>query len=327
MRDLNALATFVAVVTANSFTIAADRLGISRALVSRPIQDLENSLGVKLLHRSTRKLGLTQAGERFFDRCSRIVAEAEEAARDLEDLARGSHGLIRISTAITFGRVHLLPAVHEFLALNPDIQIEVTLSERFADLISGNADLVVRLAEEPRLSNLVARRLAPARWVVVASPAYLSANGQPLTPRDLTHCNCLVYPGTKNNEWRFRGKDGEVPVMVSGNLRSNVADGLVDAAVAGVGIAALPSFAVSSYIASGQLVELLTDYCLPERTLYAVFLPDRRLPERVRSFVQFLAERFAGEPYWDRPLARPVFAVDAVPGAKPGPVRRSRAVS
>src|SRR3990167_10046608 len=138
MHDLNALATFVAVVNANSFTIAADRCGISKALVSRHIQELENSLGVKLLNRSTRKLGLTQAGERFYDRCSRIVAQAEEAVRDLEDLSRGSHGLIRISTAITFGRVHLLPAVHEFLAQNPSIQIEVTLSERFADLISGN---------------------------------------------------------------------------------------------------------------------------------------------------------------------------------------------
>ena len=302
MRDLNALATFVAVVKANSFTLAADHCGISRALVSRHIQELENSLGVKLLKRSTRKLGLTQAGERFYDRCSRIVAEAEDAARDLEDLARGSHGLIRISTAITFGRVHLLPAVHEFLARNPSIQIEVTLSERFADLISGNADLVVRLAEEPRLSNLVARRLAPARWVVVASPAYIAAHGQPNTPRDLLQHNCLVYPGTKSSEWRFKGKEGEVLVNVSGNLRSNVADGLVDAAIAGVGIAALPSFAVSQYLAAGELVELLDDHELPERTLYAVFLPDRRLPERIRALVQFLADRFA-EPYWDRPLA------------------------
>lgn len=304
MRDLNALATFVAVVDAGSYTIAADRCGISKALASRHIQELEESLGVKLLNRSTRKLGLTQAGERFYERCARIIADAGDAVRDAEELSRGSHGLIRISTAITFGRLHLLPAVSDFLAANPSIQIDVTLSERFADLISGNADLVVRLAEEPRLSNLVARRLAPCRWIVVASPAYLAAHATPRTPRDLLSCNCLVYERPKGNEWRFRGRDGEISLNVSGNLRANVAEGLVDAAVAGVGIAVLPSFAASEHIVAGRLVQLFPDYALQESTLYAVFLPDRRLPERIRNFVQFLAERFAGEPAWDQPLAK-----------------------
>jgi DNA-binding transcriptional LysR family regulator len=259
---------------------------------------LEVSLGVKLIHRSTRKIGLTQAGERFYDRCARLIDEADQAVRDVEDLSRGSHGLIRISTAITFGRIHLLPAVNDFLTLNPSIQIEVTLSERFADLISGNADLVVRLAEEPRLSNLVARRLAPARWMVVASPDYVASHGVPLTPRDLLDFNCLVYDRPKGGDWRFKGREGEQSVKVSGNLRSNVAEGLIDAAISGLGIAALPSFAIAPYLASGQLVELLVDYTLPESTLYAVFLPDRRLPERIRTFVQFLAERFASDDYW-----------------------------
>lgn len=304
MRDLNALATFVAVVDAGSYTLAADRCGISKALATRHIQELEESLGVKLLNRSTRKLGLTLAGERFYERCARIVADAGDAVRDVEELARGSHGLIRISTAITFGRLHLLPAVSEFLQRNPSIQIDVHLSERFADLISGNADLVVRLAEAPRLSNLVARRLAPCRWIVVASPAYLAAHGVPTAPRDLLGRNCLVYDRPKGGEWRFRGREGEVTVNVAGNLRANVAEGLVDAAVAGVGIAALPSFAASEHLATGRLVQLLGDYKLPESTLYAVFLPDRRLPERIRNFVQFLADRFAPDPYWDLPPTR-----------------------
>ncbi len=304
MRDLNALATFVAVVDAGSFTLAADRCGISKALATRHIQDLEASLGVKLLNRSTRKLGLTQAGERFYERCSRIVADAGDAVRDVEELSRGSHGLIRISTAITFGRLHLLPAVGDYLAQNPGIQIDVTLSERFADLISGNADLVVRLAEEPRLSNLVARRLAPCRWIVVASPAYLAAHAAPRTPRDLAACNCLVYDRPRGHEWRFRGREGELTVNVSGNLRANVAEGLLDGALAGVGIAVLPSFAASEHIVAGRLVQLFPDYALTESTLYAVFLPDRRLPERIRNFVQFLADRFAGEPGWDQPLLK-----------------------
>lgn len=304
MRDLNALVTFVAVVEASSFTVAADRCGISKALASRHIQELEESLGVKLLNRSTRKLALTPAGERFYERCARIVADAGDAVRDVEELSRGSHGLIRISTAITFGRLHLLPAVSDFLKLNPSIQIDVTLSERFADLISGNADLVVRLAEAPRLSNLVARRLAPCRWIVVAAPAYLAAHATPRTPRDLVACNCLVYDRPKGHEWRFRGREGEMTVNVTGNLRANVAEGLVDAALAGVGVAILPSFAASEHIVAGRLVQLFPDHALSESTLYAVFLPDRRLPERIRNFVQFLAERFAGEPAWDQPLPK-----------------------
>lgn len=301
MRDLNALATFVAVVDARSFTLAAERCGISKALVSRQVQELEHSLGVKLLNRSTRKLGLTQAGERFYERCARLVADAETAVRDVEELSRGgAHGLIRISTAITFGRMHLLPAVRDFLALNPGIQIEVMLAERFADLISGNADLVVRLAEEPLLSNLVARRLAAVQWLVVASPDYIARHGAPQHPRDLLQRNCLVYDKPKGGDWRFTGPDGDVAVKVAGNLRANVAEGLLDAVHGGLGIAALPSFALGEALGSGRLVQLLPDYRLTESTLYAVFLPDRRLPERIRSFVQFLAERYAGTPAWER---------------------------
>ena len=301
MRDLNVLATFVAVVDAKSFTLAADRCGISKALVSRQVQELEHSLGVKLLNRSTRKIGLTQAGERFYERCARLVADADSAVRDVEELSRGgAHGLIRISTAITFGRMHLLPAVRDFLALHPGIQIEVMLAERFADLISGNADLVVRLAEEPRLSNLVARRLAAVQWRVVAAPNYLARHGTPQHPRDLLQHNCLVYDKPKGSDWRFSGPEGEATVKVAGNLRANVAEGLLDAVLGGLGIAALPSFALGDALRSGRLVRLLPDYQLTESTLYAVFLPDRRLPERIRSFVQFLADRYAGTPDWEQ---------------------------
>ena len=301
MRDLNVLATFVAVVDAKSFTLAADRCGISKALVSRQVQELEHSLGVKLLNRSTRKIGLTQAGERFYERCARLMADADSAVRDVEELSRGgAHGLIRISTAITFGRMHLLPAVRDFLALHPGIQIEVMLAERFADLISGNADLVVRLAEEPRLSNLVARRLAAVQWRVVAAPDYLAHHGTPQQPRDLLQHNCLVYDKPKGSDWRFAGPEGESTVKVAGNLRANVAEGLLDAVLGGLGIAALPSFALGDALRSGHLVRLLPDYQLTESTLYAVFLPDRRLPERIRSFVQFLADRYAGTPDWEQ---------------------------
>jgi DNA-binding transcriptional LysR family regulator len=300
MPNLNALATFVAVVNLNSFSLAAERCGISRALVSKHIQSLETSLGVKLLNRTTRRLGLTQAGERFYERCLRVLEEAEDAVRDLEDTAHGPRGLIRVSTAIAFGRLHLLPAIAAFLEANPSVQVEVTLSEHFADLISGGADLVVRMADEPRLSNLVARRLAPARHVLVASPGHLaSAVGALRSPADLSRCNCLLYTGAGRDEWRFQGPQGDATVKVSGNFRASNADGIAEAALAGVGIGVLPTFAVDQHLAAGRLVRVLPEYRLPERTLYAVFVPDRHLPQRIRTLVSFLGERFGEQPYWD----------------------------
>jgi DNA-binding transcriptional LysR family regulator len=299
MRDLNALATFVAVVKLGSFSLAAERHGISRALATKQIQALEGELGVKLLNRSTRKLGLTQAGERFYERASRIVADADAAARDLEGSALAPQGLIRLSTAISFGRLHLLPAVAAFLEMQANVQVDVTLSEQFADLISGGTDIVVRMADAPRLNNVIARKLAPARGVLVASPAYLAGTGPLRAPEDLGRCNCITYAGTPRGEWVLRGPEGEVTVKVAGNFRANNADGIAAAALAGVGVGLLPSFAVSEHLAAGRLVRVLPQHRPPERTLYAVFLPDRHLPQRIRSFVAFLAERFGPEPYWD----------------------------
>ena len=302
MRDLNALATFVAVVDLNSFSLAAERCGISKALVSKHIQMLEASMGVKLLNRTTRKLGLTQAGERFYERCALVIADAENAVRDLEDASPDAHGLIRVSTAMSFGRLHLLPAIADFLREHASIQIDVTLSEHFVDLISGGADIVVRMADEPRLSNLVARKLASVHHALVASPAYLASTGILACPADLLRCNCLIYAGTGKREWQLTGPDGEHRIKVSGNFRANNGDGIAEAALAGLGVGILPSFIASPHLVAGRLIHVLPQYRPPQRTLYAVFLPDRHLPKRIREFVRFLNERFGPEAYWDTAL-------------------------
>lgn len=301
MRDLNAMATFVAVVNSRSFSLAAERCGISKALVTKHIQELETSLGIKLLHRTTRKLGLTQAGERFYERCTRIISDAEDAIRDLEDASHGAQGLIRVSTAISFGRLHLLPAIADFLRENPSVQVDVSLSEHFGDLISGGADILVRMADEPHLSNLVARKLATVHYVVVASPTYCAANGAITRPPDLLRLNCLTYAGAANREWRLSGPDGDHTLKVSGNYRANNGDGIVEAALAGVGVGIVPRFVASPHLNSGRLLQLLPEYIAPTRTLYAIFLPDRNLPERIRAFVRFLSGRFGPVPYWDLP--------------------------
>jgi LysR family transcriptional regulator for bpeEF and oprC len=307
MRDLNALATFVAVVNSNSFSLAAERRDISKALVSKHIQELEASVGTKLLNRSTRKLGLTQAGEQFYTRCARLVADAEDAIHDLENMSRSAHGLIRVSTAIAFGRLHLLPAIADFLRENPSVQIDITLSDRFADLVSSSVDVVVRMADEPRLNNLVARKLAPVMQVLAASPAYLESVGPLRSPADLLRCNCLLYAGVGNREWRLCGPEDQHLIKVSGNFRANTGDGIAEAALAGLGVAMMPTFIAGRYLETGELTQVLPTYRLPERTLYAAFLPDRNLPARIRTFVRFLTERFGTEPYWDaRPALRTV---------------------
>lgn len=302
MRDLNAMATFVAVVSANSFSLAADRCGISKALVTKHIQSLETALGVKLLHRTTRKLGLTQAGERFHERCLQIIADAEDAMRDIEDDTDGSHGLIRVSTAISFGRMHLLPAIAAFMRDYPSIHMEVSLSDTFGDLISGGADIVVRMADEPDLSNRVARKLAVVNYVVVAAPGYCVSHGPIVQPADLSEHNCILYSGSGQREWLFSDDRAQYLVRPSGNYRANNGDGVVEAILAGIGVGMVPTFVAAPHLQSGRLVTLLPTYRLPTRSLYAVLLTDPRLPKRIRLFVRFLTDYFGPTPYWDQAL-------------------------
>ena len=300
MRDLNALAIFVAVVRLNSFALAAEHCGVSRALVSRQVQTLETTLGVRLLHRTTRRLGLTQAGEKFYARCLRVLEDAEDAFLDMENDAAGAlHGVIRVSAGMAFGRLHLLPAVADFLAANPGVKIDVSLSEQFADLVSGGTDLVVRMADTPRLGSLVARKLAPAEFVLAAAPAYLARVPAPAVPADLAHCNCIRYGGESDGVWTLEGESGVEKVHVAGSLRANNADGILEGVLAGVGIGILPTFVAAPWLARGELLRVLPAWRMPGRTLYAMFLPERRLPVRVTQFVRFLGERFGSATYWD----------------------------
>jgi LysR family transcriptional regulator for bpeEF and oprC len=299
MRDLNALAIFVAVVRLDSFALAADHCGVSRAQVSKQVHALEAALGVRLLHRTTRRLGLTQAGEKFYARCLRLLEDAEDAFLDMENAAGALHGVIRISAGMAFGRLHLLPAVADFLALNPGVKIDVSLSEQFADLVAGGTDLVVRMADTPRLGSLVARKLALVEFVLAAAPAYLSRVPAPAVPADLGHCNCIRYGGEADGVWTLEGEAGVEKVHVAGSLRANNADGILQGVLAGTGIGILPTFVAAPWLARGELVRVLPGHRLPGRTLYAMFLPERRLPARVTQFVRFLGDRFSSAVYWD----------------------------
>lgn len=295
---------FIKVVDTRSFTAAAERLNLSKSVVSRRIAELENRLGARLLNRTTRKLSLTEVGQAYYERCTRILTDLEEAEQAVADLHAAPRGRLRVNAPVSFGMQHLAPAIAEFLARYTSIEIEMDLNDRYVDLIDEGYDLAVRIGRL-RDSSLIAKRLAPARRVVCASPAYLEKHGMPAIPEDLMNHNCLIYTNVPAAEqWQFRVGEELRTVRVSGTLRANNGDLLHAAAVAGVGIVVLPTFMVGQALSTGALKTLLLDCYTSESNVYAVYPQNRHLSPKVRAFVDFLADRFGPRPYWDCALLR-----------------------
>ncbi len=304
MDRLDDMLAFIKVVDTRSFTAAAERLNLSKSVVSRRIAELENRLGARLLNRTTRKLSLTEVGQAYYERCSRILTDLEEAEQAVADLHAAPRGRLRVNAPVSFGMQHLAPAIAEFLARYTSIEIEMDLNDRYVDLIDEGYDLAVRIGRL-RDSSLIAKRLAPARRVVCASPAYLEQHGTPATPEELINHNCLIYTNVPAAEqWQFRVGEEMRTVRVSGSLRANNGDLLHAAAVAGVGIVVLPTFMVGQALSSGALKTLLLDCYTSESNVYAVYPQNRHLSPKVRAFVDFLADRFGPRPYWDCALLR-----------------------
>jgi DNA-binding transcriptional LysR family regulator len=293
---------FVRAVDAESFSGAAQRLGLAKSVVSRRMASLEGRLGTSLFHRTTRRLSLTETGQAYYERARRIladVAEAEEVARRLQSELRGK---LKVAAPMSFGLIHLSPAVAEFLVAHPQLEIELDLNDRRVDLVSEGHDLAVRIGKLPD-SSLIARRLAPCRHVVCASPAYLQARGEPRSPECLEQDrhDCLIYSNRSiSEEWRFRigGEWRSVRVRAK-RLGVNNGDVLRDAAIAGLGLVALPTFIVSEALQRGELIPVLRDFDLDDPSIHAVWPPNRELSAKVRAFVDFLSDRFGETPYWD----------------------------
>lgn len=300
MDRLNAMSTFVQVVDGGSFSSAAERLGLSRAQVSKSVMQLEAQLGTRLLNRTTRSIGLTDSGRVYYQRCREIleqVAEAEECARD--DTAE-PRGVLTVGAPTTFGRLHLQPLIPQFLARHPDVQLSLSLADRFLDVVGEGFDLAVRIAELED-SSLIARRLAPCRRVLCASPDYLARRGRPQVPQDLAIHACLVYSNElRADTWTLHGAAGIERIRVNGPVCADSGDVLCAAAEAGLGVTLLPTFIVGDGLRAGRLVQVLEEFCPPDLAINAVYPSRRFLAARVRSFVDFLAEAFAGRPAWDR---------------------------
>lgn len=301
MDRMASMAAFTKVVGAGSFSAAAREMQVSQALVTKQIQELENWLGARLLNRTTRRLSLTEVGTAFYERAARILEAVEEAKGAAGALQTVPRGRLRINAPISFGVLHLAPAVTEFLQRFPDVSVELLMNDRLVDLLEGEFDVGVRIGRL-RDSSLIARKIAPIRLAVCAAPDYLARRGVPKAPEDLAKHDCLEYTYFESRgEWRLLNPEGdEIVVPVSGRYLANNADVLRITAIAGGGIILCPTFIVGEDLRSGRLVRLLPDYPPPEQALHALYPPSRHLSAKVRSFVDFLVARFGGEPAWDR---------------------------
>lgn len=298
---------FAKVAALGSFSAAARALSMSPAMATKHVVAIEERLGARLFHRTTRKLTLTDAGARYREACERILAEIEEAeATAAADVAE-ARGLLRVNGPLSFGFREIAPALADFTGLYPRVTIDLGLTDRFVDLVEEGWDLAVRIGSL-RNSTLIARKLAPIHVVLCAAPAYLAAHGTPRTTADLARHNCLGYTlptPAAADRWLF-GRDGSVVVPVSGTLRANSGDAVRTAAVAGLGLIYQPTFLVAEDLRGGRLVCIHLDHPAAEfGSVYAVFAPTRRLPAKARLFIEFLASRWAGEPPWDADLDRP----------------------
>ena len=300
MDNLADIAVFVRVVERGSFTLAADDLALSRAVVSKYVSRLEERLGARLMHRTTRRLSLTEAGAALFEASRGAIERIEEAEAAVAQYQVAPKGRLRVSAPMSFGILQLGGALAEFSAKYPDISLDLQLDDRFVNLVEEGVDVAVRIGALTD-SSLVARRIAKTQTVACASPAYLAERGEPERPEDLTVHDCLLYAYLSTaNVWRFQGPDGRaIPVAVSGPIRANNGILLADAAAAGRGVLMGPSFYVAARIRAGQLRRILADYRLPELGIHAVYPQRELVPPKVRVFVDFLLERFR-KPEWDR---------------------------
>jgi DNA-binding transcriptional LysR family regulator len=293
---------FVRVASLGGFSAAARSLGMSATMATKHVAALEERLGVKLLHRTTRKVTLTEAGRRYLDGAERVLAEVDEVEAETSADRFDVRGTLRINAPVSFGVREIAPRLPGFGRQYEDLAIDLGLNDRLVDLIEEGWDLAIRIGVL-RNSSLIARKLAPCRTAVCAAPEYLRTHGHPVSVHDLTDHNCLGYTLSRalgDETWSF-GAKGEMVVPIRRTLRANNGDALVAAAINGHGITYQPTFLVAAALASGELLELALDHpTIQIHDVYAVYPENRRPPAKVRAFIDYLVDQFSPEPPWDR---------------------------
>ena len=300
MDKLDAMDAFARVVSAGSYAEAARRLGVTRSAVSKAVTELEQLLGVRLLDRTTRRVSPTEAGRAYYERVVAILTDVEATESAVSRLHDEPKGLLRVNAPMSFGTLYLGPAIAEFMVAYPELRIELILNDRFVDPIEEGVDVTVRIGALPD-SSLIARRLAPARRVLAAAPAYLERHGTPRAADDLSRHRALAFGHLSAPQRWELSRGGQVSaVTVNSCLCSNNGDVLRAAALNGNGIVLLPTFLVGPDIAAGRLAVVLPEWSPGDLGIYAVYAPNRYLAAKTRVFIDFLAERFGLQPPWDR---------------------------
>lgn len=298
MFDLNDIAIFVKVVETGSFIGASRALGIPKTTVSRNVAQLETNLGARLLHRTTRKLNLTEVGAVYFDRCLRILEDIEDANLAVTAMQSIPHGTLRITATESFGTNVLNQWIIEFSQKYERVNVEVLFSSNYVDIVAEGIDIAFRLGPFEG-SSLISHRVGSIHYWVCASSEYLCSQGKPDKPQDLTHHNCIVVGSlSRRGQWRFIGSTGEEVIAVSGRVKANNLILARQAAIAGLGIAYLPNYRVVEDIRAGRLVRILAEWSTEVREIYAVYPSERYLSPKVRAFLDFIIEKVTPQPPW-----------------------------
>ena len=299
MGQLEDMSVFVRIVEAGGIGKAADQLGIAKSGVSRRLVALETRLGVTLINRTTRSSSLTGVGREYYERAVKLIGDVSELDGLAADEGKSLEGLLRLAVPLSFGLCHLSPAIEEFASDHPGLSINIDFSDRQVDLVEQGVDLAIRISDLND-SSLQARRICPIRLLLCASPAYLEKHGTPRKPEDLKDHQVLGYTLGNGPTIRLSNQQGEEQLVhTSARMAANNGDFLRDMALAGHGIAVLPTFIVWQSLAARELVPVLRQYTLPTINAWAVYPQTRYLSQRARQFIDFLVERFGDNPYWD----------------------------
>lgn len=324
MMKLDGVAAFVCVAEVGSISAAARRLGVAKSVVSERVSELERTLGARLVQRTTRNLSLTEDGSAFLGRALRILREVADASAEIAERRGTLAGPLRLSAPVSFGTLHLGPALYPFLAANPDIDLILDLDDRFVDAAADGYDAVLRHGPL-RDNRLIAKRLASSRRLLVASPGYLASFGSPRSLEEVAVHRAILY-ANREPDWRFRGPVGETVIRPPAALRVNNGIIMRDAALAGLGVALLPTFLIHRELAQGQLQQIDVGLVAEGADLYIAYPSNRSPSAKVIALADSLRDAFGDPPYWDADLQHAPTESDSMSGAR-GLIVSSNAMS
>lgn len=292
---------FLAVMETGSFTGAAEKLGTSSGQASKLLSRLEGELGVRLLNRTTRSVSPTEAGSAYHDRLKPLVEELEALDLDIRNISQSPRGKLRLTAPLTFGTLEMAPALNEFAVRYPEIELDVSFTDRVVNVVDEGFDLAIRVGR-PVDSSLIIRRLCAVRIVVVAAPGYLDRHGSPEVPSDLAHHACIIDTNFREpNRWPFRTRDGDVEMVnVSGRIRYSNGEACLQAAALELGLACVPAFVAADALRSGRVTQLLSSFEMEPYDVHVLYPHSRHLATKVRLLVDFLVERYRQTPHWEQ---------------------------